>query len=135
MVSSANNSNDLFNGLYLMLLIFTFHVSILSPGHRTIGVITKVHIPSPDICHSSLAENIGVSVFHVFYYIFLSCFQLDIMDKGTDARNLLLGKVVPLRLGYVGVVNRCQEVNPWLLQLLLFLFVLHSVALLLCDLS
>ncbi|KAL0891465.1 hypothetical protein Bca101_015448 [Brassica carinata] len=35
--------------------------------------------------------------------------KLDIMDKGTDARDLLLGKVVPLRLGYVGVVNRCQE--------------------------
>ncbi|KAG2327443.1 hypothetical protein Bca52824_010171 [Brassica carinata] len=49
--------------------------SMLSPSHRTIGVITK----------------------------------LDIRDKGTDARNLLAGKVVPLRLGYVGVVNRCQE--------------------------
>lgn len=36
--------------------------------------------------------------------------QLDIMDKGTDARNFLLGKVIPLRLGYIGVVNRCQEV-------------------------
>ena len=36
--------------------------------------------------------------------------QLDIMDKGTDARSLLLGKVIPLRLGYVGVVNRSQEV-------------------------
>jgi len=35
---------------------------------------------------------------------------LDIMDRGTDARNLLLGKVIPLRLGYVGVVNRSQEV-------------------------
>ncbi|VYS64782.1 unnamed protein product [Arabidopsis thaliana] len=35
--------------------------------------------------------------------------KLDIMDKGTDARKLLLGNVVPLRLGYVGVVNRCQE--------------------------
>ena len=35
------------------------------------------------------------------------------MDRGTDARNLLLGKVVPLRLGYVGVVNRCQEVKLW----------------------
>ncbi|KAH9697005.1 Dynamin-related protein 3A [Citrus sinensis] len=37
-------------------------------------------------------------------------FWLDIMDRGTDARNLLLGKVIPLRLGYVGVVNRSQEV-------------------------
>ncbi|KAJ9184117.1 hypothetical protein P3X46_007889 [Hevea brasiliensis] len=35
--------------------------------------------------------------------------KLDIMDRGTNACNLLLGGVVPLRLGYVGVVNRCQE--------------------------
>ncbi|XP_012572460.2 dynamin-related protein 3A-like [Cicer arietinum] len=35
--------------------------------------------------------------------------KLDIMDRGTDARNLLLGKIIPLRLGYVGVVNRSQE--------------------------
>lgn len=42
--------------------------------------------------------------------VFLCCLKLDIMDRGTDARNFLLGKVVPLRLGYVGVVNRSQEV-------------------------
>lgn len=36
--------------------------------------------------------------------------QLDIMDRGTDARNFLLGNVIPLRLGYIGVVNRSQEV-------------------------
>ncbi|XP_071722058.1 dynamin-related protein 3A-like [Rutidosis leptorrhynchoides] len=35
--------------------------------------------------------------------------KLDIMDRGTDACKLLLGKVIPLRLGYVGVVNRSQE--------------------------
>ncbi|KAJ0031269.1 hypothetical protein Pint_12538 [Pistacia integerrima] len=35
--------------------------------------------------------------------------KLDIMDRGTNGCNFLLGKVVPLRLGYVGVVNRCQE--------------------------
>lgn len=35
------------------------------------------------------------------------------MDKGTDARKFLLGKVVPLRLGYVGVVNRSQEVSSF----------------------
>lgn len=35
--------------------------------------------------------------------------KLDIMDKGTDAKNFLLGKVIPLRLGYVGVVNRSQQ--------------------------
>ncbi|CAL5187919.1 unnamed protein product [Lathyrus oleraceus] len=35
--------------------------------------------------------------------------KLDIMDRGTDARNLLKGDIIPLRLGYVGVVNRSQE--------------------------
>ncbi|XP_039120893.1 dynamin-related protein 3A-like isoform X1 [Dioscorea cayenensis subsp. rotundata] len=35
--------------------------------------------------------------------------KLDIMDRGTDARNFLMGKVIPLRLGYVGVVNRSQQ--------------------------
>ncbi|WCJ30437.1 dynamin related protein [Euphorbia peplus] len=35
--------------------------------------------------------------------------KLDIMDRGTDARNFLVGRVVPLQLGYVGVVNRSQE--------------------------
>ncbi|KAG0554580.1 hypothetical protein KC19_12G102200 [Ceratodon purpureus] len=35
--------------------------------------------------------------------------KLDIMDRGTDARSFLLGNIIPLRLGYVGVVNRSQE--------------------------
>lgn len=34
------------------------------------------------------------------------------MDKGTDARRLLLGNVIPLKLGYIGVVNRSQHVRP-----------------------
>lgn len=38
------------------------------------------------------------------------------MDRGTDARNLLLGKVIPLRLGYVGVVNRSQEVIVYIYE-------------------
>lgn len=35
--------------------------------------------------------------------------KLDIMEKGTDACNLLLGNVIPLRLGYIGVFNQSQE--------------------------
>ena len=34
--------------------------------------------------------------------------KLDIMDRGTDACAYLRGDVVPLRLGYIGVVNRSQ---------------------------
>ena len=32
--------------------------------------------------------------------------KIDIMDKGTTAKNILLNKEVPLRLGYIGVKNR-----------------------------
>lgn len=30
------------------------------------------------------------------------------MDRGTDARALLMNKEVPLKLGYVGIKNRSQ---------------------------
>lgn len=32
--------------------------------------------------------------------------KIDIMDKGTNAKRMLLGQEVPLRLGYVGIKNR-----------------------------
>lgn len=35
--------------------------------------------------------------------------KLDIMDRGTDAVAVLRNEVIPLRLGYVGVVLRSQE--------------------------
>ena len=35
--------------------------------------------------------------------------KLDLMDEGTDARNILENKTLPLRRGYVGVVNRSQK--------------------------
>lgn len=28
------------------------------------------------------------------------------MDKGTDAKRMIMGLDVPLKLGYVGIVNR-----------------------------
>lgn len=35
--------------------------------------------------------------------------KLDIMDAGTDARDVLEGRTYPLRHGYIGVVNRSQR--------------------------
>ena len=35
--------------------------------------------------------------------------KLDLMDQGTDARDVLLNKILPLQKGYVGVVNRSQR--------------------------
>lgn len=35
--------------------------------------------------------------------------KLDLMDQGTDARAVLLNQIIPLQLGFVGVVNRSQR--------------------------
>ena len=35
--------------------------------------------------------------------------KLDLMDPGTDASDILKNKVIPLRKGYIGVVNRGQK--------------------------
>ncbi|KAI5090476.1 dynamin-3, partial [Silurus meridionalis] len=35
--------------------------------------------------------------------------KLDLMDEGTDARDILENRVLPLRRGYIGVVNRSQK--------------------------
>ncbi|KIY48336.1 hypothetical protein FISHEDRAFT_65839 [Fistulina hepatica ATCC 64428] len=35
--------------------------------------------------------------------------KIDLMDKGTDVIDILAGRVIPLRLGYVPVVNRGQR--------------------------
>ncbi|XP_060931955.1 dynamin-1-like protein isoform X2 [Limanda limanda] len=34
--------------------------------------------------------------------------KLDLMDAGTDAMDILMGRVIPVKLGIVGVVNRSQ---------------------------
>ena len=35
--------------------------------------------------------------------------KVDIMDQGTDASDIFDGRVIPLKLGYVGVINRSQN--------------------------
>lgn len=35
--------------------------------------------------------------------------KLDLMDRGTDAHDVLCGRVIPVKLGIIGVVNRSQE--------------------------
>jgi dynamin 1-like protein len=35
--------------------------------------------------------------------------KIDIMDRGTNAKNMIMGKDIALKLGYVGCKNRSQE--------------------------
>lgn len=35
--------------------------------------------------------------------------KLDLMDAGTNASDILSGRVYPLKLGFIGIVNRSQQ--------------------------
>lgn len=35
--------------------------------------------------------------------------KIDIMDKGTSAKRMLMNEDIHLKLGYIGIVNRAQE--------------------------
>ena len=35
--------------------------------------------------------------------------KLDLMDAGTDAIDILCGRVIPVKLGIIGVINRSQQ--------------------------
>ncbi len=35
--------------------------------------------------------------------------KMDLMDEGTNARDILDGKLLPLKRGYIGVINRSQK--------------------------
>ncbi|KAK6135471.1 hypothetical protein DH2020_030796 [Rehmannia glutinosa] len=89
---------------------------IMSYIKRPSCLILAVTPANSDLANSDALQMAGIadpdeflSVLSSRWLFALLLLQLDIMDRGTDARNFLLGKVIPLRLGYVGVVNRSQE--------------------------
>lgn len=40
--------------------------------------------------------------------------KLDLMDAGTDAMDVLMGRVIPVKLGLIGVVNRSGKAHSYL---------------------
>jgi replication fork clamp-binding protein CrfC len=63
-------------------------------GTRTIGVLTKVDLMYVSITFCNSADEADPE---------------DLRDAGTDVVDILAGRVIPLRLGYVPVVNRGQR--------------------------
>ncbi|KAL3635342.1 Dynamin-related protein 3A [Castilleja foliolosa] len=81
---------------------------IMSYIKRPSCLILAVTPANSDLANSDALQMAGIADPDGYRTIGIIT-KLDIMDRGTDARNFLLGKVIPLRLGYVGVVNRSQE--------------------------
>lgn len=52
--------------------------------------------------------------------------KLDLMDAGTDAMDVLCGRVIPVKLGIIGVVNRSQaDINNKKVQNCISYFLLN----------
>jgi len=80
---------------------------ILAFIKRPNAIVLAVHPANTDLATSDalqLAKRVDASGIRTLGVIT----KLDLMDDGTDARDMLAGRVVPLQHGYIGVVNRSQ---------------------------
>lgn len=91
------------NFLTSMIAIYTKHVRLHNELCHSSAVIVCVYIEMdkrgvslPSCVHVCLAGRRTLLVVS----------KLDLMDAGTDALEVLLGRVIPVQLGIVGVVNR-----------------------------
>uniref|UniRef100_A0A8C4R9E5 dynamin GTPase n=1 Tax=Eptatretus burgeri TaxID=7764 RepID=A0A8C4R9E5_EPTBU len=100
-------------------------------GNVILGIVIEMHMPVVGlmvrvVCLGSLAVSSNPVLckwsLHFLPHLSLSWLsvekglrtigvitKLDLMDEGTDARDILENKTLPLRRGYVGVVNRSQK--------------------------
>ena len=71
-------------------------------------IVLAVHAANTDLATSE-ALKLAREVDSEGNRTLVVCTKLDLMDSGTDARDILVGKVIPVKLGIIGVVNRSQK--------------------------
>ena len=71
-------------------------------------IILAVHAANTDLATSE-ALKLAREVDPLGDRTLAVCTKLDLMDAGTDAVDLLTGKIIPVKLGIIGVVNRSQQ--------------------------
>jgi dynamin 1-like protein len=75
---------------------------------RIISVILAISPANVDLANSDslkLARNVDPQGRRTIGVLT----KLDLMDAGTNALDILTGRVYPLKLGFIGVVNRSQQ--------------------------
>ena len=83
---------------------FSFGVNIVTPG----SVILAVSAANVDLANSEslkLARSVDPQGRRTIGVLT----KLDLMDAGTNALDILTGRVYSLKLGFIGVVNRSQQ--------------------------
>lgn len=77
--------------------VFSENTLVLAVTAANVDLATSEALQFAQIADPDGSRTIGVIT------------KLDLMDEGTDAYDVLVGRQVPLRLGYVGVVCRGQK--------------------------
>ena len=112
-------------------------ITFLRSGSRTIGVKKLLFYDKIILNLKILSYSYFINLRQCIITFLLSgvrtigvITKLDLMDEGTDAKEILENKTLPLRRGYVGVVNRSQKVSS-LRQLfqLFYILALNSTVL------
>ena len=80
-------------------------VTFISNPNCLILAVTPANIDLANSDALKLAKEVDVKGLRTIGVIT----KLDLMDQGTDAREIMENKLLPLRRGYVGVVNRSQK--------------------------
>jgi dynamin GTPase len=111
MVTLQNNNNNNNNNNTVITIIHTFSqiremvLEFIKPDNT---IILAVSPANQDIANSDaiqiarLVDPEGNRTIGVIT-------KLDLMDQGTDARDVLENRTLPLKRGYIGVVNRSQK--------------------------
>ena len=80
-------------------------LSFISKSNCLILAVTPANIDLANSDALQMAKNVDPNGLRTIGVIT----KLDLMDQGTDAREIMENKLLPLRRGYVGVVNRSQK--------------------------
>ena len=82
--------------------------SFQSTSHQCHSVVLAVSAANVDLANSDslkLARSVDPQGRRTIGVLT----KLDLMDAGTNALDILTGRVYPLKLGFIGVVNRSQQ--------------------------
>ncbi|OAF69881.1 Interferon-induced GTP-binding protein Mx1 [Intoshia linei] len=98
-VAVGDQPHDIGESIRAMILEY------ISSENTLILAVTPANIDLANSDALNIAREVDPSGFRTIGVIT----KLDIMDSGTDAKDTLMNKVIPLRRGYIGIVNRSQR--------------------------
>uniref|UniRef100_A0A8B9QHI3 Dynamin-2 n=1 Tax=Apteryx owenii TaxID=8824 RepID=A0A8B9QHI3_APTOW len=87
----------------------TDRVTGTNKGISPVPINLRVYSPHGETLSPPMAEKVSAVPVPAGLRTIGVITKLDLMDEGTDARDVLENKLLPLRRGYIGVVNRSQK--------------------------